>query len=183
MNTVGYLLNKEKGPEGEPGLFYDYILAGNGVFVRARSSLIRATVLISRAQVRGLSPLREGIELPQGRIPWMIYDLAVSVLAATPHRERYLAVTWEGKYHLRAPAQVSSPGGVEYEPLSNTVLDIHSHGTMSAFFSSTDNRDEQGLRIYMVMGRFDTLLPDVAIRVGVYGYFAPVRTAEVFDDA
>ena len=170
----------KEGPVGEPGLFYDYILAENGIFVRARSPILEATVLISPAQVRGLSPLEEKVDLPRGRIPWPLYDLAVSVLAATPDRERYLAVTWEGEYSLIMPPQEGSAGGVEYELLPNTVLDIHSHGAMRAFFSFTDDRDEQGLRLYMVMGRFNTLLPDVEIRVGVYGYFAPLILNEVF---
>ena len=180
MKPVGYLLNKGEGPVGEPGLFYNYILAGNGLFVRARSPLLEATVFIAPAQVRGLMLLEEKVVLPQGKMPRMLYDLATSVLAADPRRERYLAVTWEGKYCLRVPPQENNPGGVSYEPLPNTVLDIHSHGMISAFFSDTDDRDEQGLRLYMVMGRFDTMLPEVEMRVGVYGYFAPVRLEEVF---
>ena len=183
MKPVGYLLNKGEGPVGEPGLFYDYIMAGNGVFMRARSPLLKATVLIAPAQVRGLSSLEERVGLPRGRIPRRLYDLAVSILAAEPHSEQYLAVIWEEEYSLIMPPQEGSAGGVSYEPLPNTVLDIHSHGTMRAFFSYTDDRDEQGLRLYMVMGRFDTLLPDVEMRVGVYGYFAPVRVEEVFEDA
>ena len=79
------------------------------------------------------------------------------------------------------PWQSGSSGGVEYEVLPDTVLDIHSHGMMSAFFSSTDNSDEQGLRLYMVMGRLDTLIPELEMRVGVYGYFAPVELDEIFD--
>jgi PRTRC genetic system protein A len=59
-------------------------------------------------------------------------------------------------------------------------MDIHSHGGGSAWFSTTDNTDEQGLRFYMVVGKLDTLLPEVEIRLGVYGYFAPVSVEEVF---
>lgn len=180
MRPIGYLLNTKEGPEGEPGLFYDYILAGNGLFVRARSPLLEATVLITPAPVRGLSPLEEKVELPQGKIPRRIYDLALPILCADPQRERFLAITWEGEYCLIMPPQEGSAGGVEYERLSNTVLDIHSHGTMHAFFSGTDDRDEQGLRLYMVVGRLDTLLPDVEMRVGVYGYFAPLELEDVF---
>jgi PRTRC genetic system protein A len=180
MRPVGYLVNERGGPVGEPGLFYDYILAGNGVFVRARSPLLEATVLTGLADVRGLAPLEEKVELTWGKIPWLLYNLAVSALAATPDRERYLAVTWEGEYHLRVPPQEGNPGGVQYDRLPNTVLDIHSHGAMSAFFSFTDDRDEQGLRIYMVMGKFNTLFPDMELRVGVYGYFAPLILNQVF---
>lgn len=69
---------------------------------------------------------------------------------------------------------------MRYERLPSTVLDIHSHGTMRPFFSGTDDKDEQGFRLYMVVGRLDTLVPEVEMRVGVYGYFAPVQFEEVF---
>jgi len=180
MRPAGYLLNKKEGLEGEPGLFYNYILAQNGLFVRGESPLLEATVCIAPAGVRGLSPLIEGMRLKKGRIPRHIYDLALSVLTADRYHEHYLAVTWEDGYRLRVPWQSASSAGVEYEVLPNAVLDIHSHGTMSAFFSGTDNRDEQGLRLYMVVGRLNTLFPDVELRVGVYGYFAPVDVEEIF---
>ena len=178
--TVGYLLNTERGQEGEPGLFYNYILAGNGLFIQARSSLLQATVQIADAPVRGLLPFKAGVELPMGSIPQYIYNLALSVLFTDRYQERYLAVTWEGEYRLRVPYQETSTCGVRYERLPSTVLDIHSHGTMRPFFSGTDDQDEQGLRLYMVVGRLDTLIPEVEMRVGVYGYFGPIQFEEVF---
>lgn len=180
MRPVGYLINTGDGPAGEPGLFYNYILAGNGLFVEARSQVVTATLLVADADVRGLAPLAERVELIPGRIPRVLYELAISVLADGPREERYLAITWEGHYHLRAPPQEGSSGGVTYERLPNTVVDIHSHGSMGAFFTETDDRDEQGLRVYIVVGKLDTLWPRVKVRVGVYGYFAPISVEEVF---
>lgn len=180
MRPVGYLVNTKRGAEGVPGVFYDYILAGNGLFIRGARPLLKATILVAPAQVRGLLPLEEKVELTRGKIPWGIYDLALSILLADRYHERYLAVVWEGEYRLRMPLQESREGGVSYERLPATILDIHSHGGMRAFFSGTDNYDEQGLRVYMVVGRLDTLLPEVEMRVGVYGYFAPIRIEEVF---
>ena len=180
MRPVGYLLNTREGLAGEPGLFYDYILAGNGLFVRAGNPLLEATVLVAEARVRGLLPLTEEVRLLKGRVPTALYDLALSVLAADPWQERYLAVTWDGGYHLTVPPQEGGSAGVSYERLPGTVLDIHSHARMRAFFSWMDDRDEQGLGLYMVVGRLDTLWPEVDLRVGVYGYFAPARMEEVF---
>ena len=180
MRPVGYLLNTERGQEGEPGLFYNYILAGNGIFVQARGPLLGATVQIAYAPVKGLRPFKEKVELPMGSIPRYIYNLALSVFFTDRCQERYLAVTWEGEYRLRVPCQETSTCGVRYERLPSTVLDIHSHGTMRPFFSGTDNQDEQGLRLYMVVGRLDSLIPEVEMRVGVYGYFGPVQFEEVF---
>ena len=40
---------------------------------------------------------------------------------------------------------------------------------------------EQGFRIYGVVGRLDAPLPELRLRVGVYGHFAPVDWRKVFD--
>jgi PRTRC genetic system protein A len=181
MRSAGYLLNTREGLTGERGIFYDYILAGNGLFVRAQNRHLRATINIAPAEVRGLLPLEKSLELPGGRIPRGLYDLALSVMAADPWRERYLAITWDGSYRLRMPVQEMEGGGVSYERLPDTLVDIHSHASMGAFFSQTDNEDEQGFGLYMVIGKVDTTSPEVKLRLGVYGYFAPITLPEVFD--
>ena len=182
MRPVGYLLNTKEGLAGQPGLFYDYILAAQGLFIQARSPLLEETILVAPAKVRGLLPLEEKIQLLKGKIPRRFYDVALSALCAVRQTEQYLAVTWEDEeYRLVMPLQEGT-GGVQYERLPNTVLDIHSHGTMPPFFSGTDDRDEQSLRLYAVVGRLDTLLPEVEIRIGVYGYFAPIKFEDIFEE-
>ena len=180
MKPVGYLLNKREGLNGEPGMFYDYLVAENGLFIRAHNPLVKATVCISPVEIRGLSPLKESIELTHGKIPRRLYDLALSVLMAGSDREEYLAITWEDEYRLRMPTQERDSASVKYEKLPYSVMDIHSHGHMDAFFSSTDDSDEKGLRLYMVVGRLDTLLPEVELRLGVYGYLVPLSIEEIF---
>jgi PRTRC genetic system protein A len=124
----------------------------------------------------------EEVILKRGLIPRCLYDLALSLLMAERYQERYLAVTWEeGEYRLMVPPQSADVSSVRYEAVTSTVLDIHSHGSMRPFFSLIDNQDEQGLKLYMVVGKLDTLLPEVEMRVGVYGYFAPVQIREVFN--
>ncbi|GAJ18977.1 unnamed protein product, partial [marine sediment metagenome] len=178
MKPVGYLLNRGESFDGEPGLFYDYILAGNGLFIRtsrknlALNTLIEATICISPVAIRGLHPLEEQVELVHGKIPRRIYDLSLSILMASSEREQYLAITWEEEYRLRMPSQERSETSVKYDKLPSSVMDVHSHGHMKAFFSIADDEDEQGLKFYMVVGKLDTLLPEVELRLGVYGYFA-----------
>ena len=60
------------------------------------------------------------------------------------------------------------------------VAEFHSHGGSRAFFSATDDRDEQGFRVYGVVGRLDALQPELSLRVGVYGHFAQVDWLQVF---
>ena len=79
------------------------------------------------------------------------------------------------------PPQAGTATSLAYLPPAGVVAEFHSHGSSRAFFSATDDRDEQGFRIYGVAGRLDARLgPELSLRVGVYGHFAPVRWSQVF---
>ena len=62
------------------------------------------------------------------------------------------------------------------------LLDLHSHGAMRAFWSATDDADEQGFRVYGVIGRLDEQ-PEIRLRLGVYGYWFPLPASALFDGA
>ena len=44
---VGYLTNSLTGIEGEPGVFYSYILSAGGVYLQAQNRFLAATVCIT----------------------------------------------------------------------------------------------------------------------------------------
>ncbi|KKK84126.1 hypothetical protein LCGC14_2786470, partial [marine sediment metagenome] len=48
MKPVGYLINEKSGLRGERGEYYDYVVAGNGVFIEAEGDLMAARIPISR---------------------------------------------------------------------------------------------------------------------------------------
>jgi len=52
------------------------------------------------------------------------------------------------------------------EDANTLVLDIHSHNTMGAFFSATDNADEKEARIYGVIGKLNQDWPEMKFRAG-----------------
>jgi hypothetical protein len=180
--TVGYLINSKEGLQGEQGMFYDYLLSSDGLYLRAKNSLLSVTVNIAYQEVRGLAPLQEDITLLHGKIPLYFLELALSTLSTKPDIEQYLAIVWEGdKYSIKKPPQDAGAGHVNYETIPNTILDIHSHtGTMPARFSGIDNHDEQGFGIYAVAADLKKLFPTVEIRLGVWGYFLPLEISEVF---
>jgi PRTRC genetic system protein A len=181
MKPAGYLINTKTGLQGERGFIYDYIFAENGVFLEARSPLLEARICIAPVSIRGLAPADERITLTKGRIPGYIYDLALSVLCTDPYRECYLAVTWDGEYHIKMPAQERKEAKVEYSVMSNTLVDIHSHAAMGAFYSLKDDEDDKGFRLSLVAGKLDTMTPEMEMRLVMYGYYAPVAIEEVFD--
>ena len=101
---------------------------------------------------------------------------------AVPDTERFFAVRWDGDaYRLVVPPQSGTGASLTYQPPAGVIAEFHSHGSHRSFFSATDDRDEQGFRIYGVVGRLDTLLPELSLRIGIYGHFAPANWQQVFD--
>jgi len=181
MNSpVGYLIKRKDGLEGVRGTFYDYVLAENGVFIEAEGPLFAARVAVVHGQIRGLEPLEPQLVLRYGRIPQRLFDLAINWMLADISKEHYVGVTWDEGYHIYTPEQEGTGGRVEYEVGSQVVLDLNSHGAMTPWFSTTDNKDELGLKLYGVVGKLDKE-PQVRLRVGVYGSFHPVAWGEVFE--
>ena len=165
---------------GSPGEAYTYAMAGNGLFLEADNGLIRARVLLAGAVVRGLAPLEPFLELRHGPIPAHLLALAIGAMPADV--ESYAAIVWDGlTYRVAFPPQERGGAHVTYEPVPGTVVGIHSHGAMEAFFSYQDDRDEQGFQVSMVVGHLDQLLPTARARLCLYGYFAPLRLGEVAD--
>ena len=180
MKMVGYLVNYPDGISGEKGIYYNYILAANGLFIEASNPTIAARVPVNECEVRGLAPMKAKIALTYGSIPQHFFDLALNTFLAAPDRERYVAVTAAAGYHFYVPVQDEGGASVVYEIGNSVVLDIHSHGHMAARFSGQDNDDEKGLRLSAVVGRLNAT-PVVKLRAGVYGYFHSLAWRDVFD--
>lgn len=175
---------------------YDYVIAADGVYKRAEndymSACIPVTELTTHVGIAGLGCC----ELPYFALK--IPKLPVSALAniigdACTHWsdygrfiENYYIINKQG-VALR-PTQKGTAGSVSYEfgaiAMKNShtyLMDIHTHPA-EAFFSETDNADEQGFKMYGVLGNINLERPDFCLRLGVYGDFMTLRASEVFDE-
>ena len=159
------------------GIGYDYVLGAGGVYVQSESAHLTARVPVAPCDGAGpRSRGREGVAVPTAPSRRSLFELGLRWFQDDPDTERLFAVRWDGRSYrlVVAPAgrrrQRPSPTG----PPQGVVAEFHSHGSSRAFFSATDDRDEQGFRIYGVAGRLDAPLPELSLRVGVYGHFAPV---------
>ena len=179
---MGYLVNHPTGLAGVQGIGYDYVLGSGGVYVQSQGAHLTARVLVAPGSVRGLAPVTEKVELTHGPIPPSLFELGLRWFQDAPDTERFFAVRWDGAaYRLVVPPQVGASVSLTYLPPVGVVAEFHSHGSSRAFFSATDDRDEQGFRIYGVVGRLDAPLPELSLRAGVYGHFAPLEWSQVFD--
>lgn len=184
MNPIGYIVH----PEGmtyppQQGTYYDYHIAGNGVFIEADGKHLSGRAPVAECCIRGLKNISPVLELKHGHIPALLLELAFNSMLASPEKEIYVGIRWDSGancYRLYLPDQQREPALVSYQVGDDIVLDLHSHGSMPARFSGLDDRDEQGLRLYGVIGRLNKQ-PKIALRLGIYGYYCPLEISDVFD--
>lgn len=96
----------------------------------------------------------------------------------------------EKEYVVECPQQVVTPIRIDctYNPdyigrnslRYIPVLEIHSHNVMKAFFSDTDDTDEQRFGLYAVVGRLHTDSPQIVLRAKANDSHVPVPVSEVF---
>ena len=179
---VGYLVNHNEGLTGAHGIGFDYVLGAGGLYVQSESAHLTARALAAPCEVRGLASVTEKVELSHGPIPARLFEVGLRWFQDDPTTERFFAVRWDGRaYRLVVPEQEGTATRLKYTPPAGVVAEFHSHGSSRAFFSKTDDKDEQGFRIYGVVGRLDDPEPELSLRVGVYGHFAPADWPQVFD--
>jgi PRTRC genetic system protein A len=166
------------------GNAYDYVVAGDGLFVHASNRWLDVRVPVAPCDVRGLPPLDSACTLVHGQIPAALWHVIVRLFrqAHAGGCELLLGVCFAdvGGYELVLPHQTVAPLAVEYSTQDDLVLEVHSHRGGAARFSETDDADEQRLRLYGVVGTLDELRPAVNLRVGAYGHFLPVPWSTVF---
>ena len=193
FTPVRHLITQDGGLPPFAGL-YDYVLAGNGVFIRARRKGVQACVPIALCEVRGLLGLEPNVELTLPRVPADLTQKLLDIALA----ERTAGGKWlEAMYHLSwsetgwelvKPAQRQHPDAVEpVGPYAGTsyatyLIEVHSHHTLDChWFSATDDASE-GTKFRFFGLLFDlTGRPRLSLRLNVYGYPWEVPAAKVFE--
>lgn len=186
-NLVTYHVHKRDPLPANDALAYQYILAGNGLFIRAETCFFEAILPLAACTVRGLAPLRRCFRLKVARIPARLLDTILTDARRARRPDSGLNEVLYQFHHHGQTVQVKKPAqhatavtvlaaGVDDERI---LCDLHSHGNMHAFFSRTDDADEQGAKVYAVIGKLDTA-PEMRLRVGVYGYWLPLPVTAVF---
>jgi len=172
---------------------YEYVVASNGVFVRGRRAGLSAMLPVMAGPatpLRGLVPVEPFVQLDHPRVPAEVVDeMLDAALAAKDDDLKPIEVlfhlTWDARgARLAMPPQ--ERGIAFVRPIGQTpsyetaVVEVHSHHGMAACFSSTDDTDEVGFRVYAVLGEIYTR-PALRVRVGLYGHRWEIPAMWVFD--
>ena len=179
---VGYLVNHPGGLAGVQGIGHDYVLGSGGVYVQSQGAHLTARVPVAPGTVRGLAPVAEKVQLTHGPIPASLFELGLRWFQDAPDTERFFAVRWDGRaYRLVVPTQagtatrtrVSAPrrGGRPSSTLTEALLPSSRPPTTGTSRASASTAS---------VGRLDDPLPELRLRVGVYGHFAPLGWPQVF---
>ncbi len=175
-------------PPIQNDLMYQFVVAGNGIFIRAEDSRMEAMVPVALAHVHGLEYVvpHARLKVPRVEAKWL-WSIHKSARQHLPNEAMY-QFRWsnEGlaRWKCTMPQNLAepTPGALTFDDDGLAVIDLHSHGTLEAFFSENiDDADEQGLRFYAVVGHVDQDFPQIEVRVGVYGHTWNVPQTTVFE--
>jgi hypothetical protein len=144
-----------------------------------------------------LSDVKAGF-IPAPGIPLIPMNLTMQIVAFFRYftqrgadREALVNIYWDkhGKeFIVDTPTQIVSRVSVDSIENPDYIsdryihfMDIHSHNSMRAFFSSVDDADEKATRLYTVIGRLDKYFPEIRTRISNGGKFHEIDPSEVFE--
>ena len=134
--------------------------------------------------------------LPAGKIPYEFFEQIVEFFRQVSKKmksdfEAHAWILWtaEKGYFISVPKQSVSKASVSFTyddeslpPGSVIVLDIHSHNTMGAFYSGTDdNNDKSGIYYSAVIGKLTDTTFEYVIRFNLYEQKKKCDLGDVFD--
>ena len=143
--------------------------------------------------VREFEDIRAEFKMALPKIPAHIFSKVMGFFKSISDELHYevlvhiLYDTEEKEYIIKVPKQRISEASVNSEtdePYPDRyihVMDFHSHNTMPAIFSGTDNADEKETRLYAVAGRFNRTFPEITVRAGCAGKFISLNPEDVFE--
>jgi len=171
-----------------------YVWQGNGIWEIRKLPIGTFTTHKQKIDVPGLkSTLEEGWKLNVPKIPATLLDVTLSFFRQIYNKhssEVFLQFFYDKskeEYILHCPQQVVGPGSVnykrdtEYEKGKILVFEIHSHGSMGAFFSGTDDADEKDDRFFGVIGKVKQYYPEMKIRLSVGGVKQDINVEDIFN--
>lgn len=170
-----------------------FVPSSDGKIYEVRNNQI-GTFIAEADSVSLFSKVRAGFIPALPKIPYSILSEIIAFfktfVTEKSENEAMANIYWsfeEEKYRVHVPKQTVTKASVDTnlpdidEKKFLLVMEVHSHNTMEAVFSRTDNKDEIVTRLYTVIGRLDKVFPDMTTRISVGGKHLVIDPAIVFD--
>ena len=170
-----------------------FVPSSDGKIYEVRNNQI-GTFIAEADSVSLFSKVRAGFIPALPKIPYSILSEIIAFfktfVTVKSENEAMANIYWsfeEEKYRAHVPKQTVTKASVDTnlpdidEEKFLLVMEVHSHNTMGAVFSRTDDKDEIATRLYTVIGRLDKVFPDMTTRISVGGKHLVIDPAIVFD--
>ncbi len=170
---------------------FDYLLAGNGLFIRAKRKEFSVCLPLKLTNVKGLPDVNNEIVWHKPRIPSRIWQEILSNARSdsdsAEFKEDVYVVYWhekQAKWHWKnigkKRSYASTIADDELEEYSKACLEIHTHPPNATYFSQMDDADEQGkFRIFGILIDVHNPNPQLRFRCGIYDYFVQIPADDV----
>lgn len=175
----------------------NYVVRGDGIWEIRQNEVGVFCIQHAKGQFPGFPKENNGpwFGLRHGLIPYPLLEeikYFFKDICDDSKDEVYVQIFWDEEkeeYFNYCPKQKVSTGSVEYErdteleARATLVLEIHSHNTMGAYFSSIDNDDEKGDRLFGVIGHLNKLEPEMKFSYVCGGKRQECDVSLIFEEA
>jgi PRTRC genetic system protein A len=169
-----------------------FIWAGNGIFRSVTRQEFKAVVCHREVHTPGLPKFEQEFKLLVPPVPQTKVKAIIEQIQQEPDLEQLFYLYWRGdwttsrlrdRWEVLYPEQECTPSTCIASDrfLEPAVIEIHSHGVARAFFSDTDDLEENGCRISTVIGKSNDQL-EIVSRVCVHGLFLPIQSSLIYEN-
>lgn len=186
---VGHRIAASENDPIDAALF-EYLLAGNGLFVRAKRTEFAVSLPLRRQKVVGLPNTRIGISWTRPPIAASLWQEVLSHAQnenpSSGFKEEVYLIYWDkvrGAWQWRASGRkntwASTVADDTLPEYADCCIELHTHPPGALNFSRADDRDELGkFRIFAILIDVHDK-PKVRFRCGVYEHLVPIPAAFV----
>ena len=173
--------------EAITAVMFEYLMAGNGVFIRAKRREFSVCLPVCREPIKGLPEVEKRNCLAQAANSGLY--LAANFGKCTHWLQRLHSISGRCFRHFLARSHsqwcwknigkerqwartIADDSQAEY---GEACIELHTHPDGVIHFSSADDRDESGkFRLFGILIDVHTPNPKIRFRCGVYDYFAQI---------
>lgn len=181
---IGHRIAKERFDPVE-AILYEYVLAGNGVVLKAHRDEFTVSVPLVYREIKGLPEAFVGIKWHKTRVPgriWeeVIFHAKIQNSKSNFKEELYLIYwdkgsgCWQWCISGRDRTWASTIADDRRPEYSEACIEVHTHPHGAYQFSKADDGDESGkFRIFgIIVDVHDK--PKIRFRCGIYDHLIPI---------
>lgn len=189
---IGHKIITDKAAEIS-AVLYEYLMAGNGVFVRAERDEFKISLPISNVKIKGLPDETSGIYWKKPQITenlWKeILENARDGNDCRNFKEDVFVIywfknecVWKWRRVGRERTSVATIADDTLEEYADACIELHTHPAGAIHFSRADDGDETGkFRIFGILIDIYSQTPKIRFRCGVYEHFVQIPVEFVGD--